>query len=643
MENLLIKSQGDLFQIGDRQIPKTNYRELNLDSRAVVSDERTIDLSVSSDQPYKRWWYYEILDHEAEAVDLSRMNDGAMALYNHNRDEYLGVIEKAWLDGGKLYNTIRFDDHELAEKIVKSINNGIVKNVSIGYRIDEMVLVKTSNDDLDTYKATRWTPFESSFVTVPADASVGVGRQYFDLIPGEDLEQRITNSVLKNISQELNMTKEVEGTLLEVVSEKDIRGQERDRISAITAAGQKYGCAEIATRAVEDGLTLEQARNLFADQVLSKSNQPVAQTLQPLGFNQKETKQYSVRKAILYKMGQISEKEAGLELEASRAIADKLGKPPEGIYIPTRDIAWDTRATYAAGAPGTGGATIETDLLSENFIEALRSQLVIRKLGATILSGLEGNVDIPRQATVAGTGWVGEAAITPQFESTFDKISLTPKTVATRSIYTRNMLLQSSIDIEAFIRDDLVKGISLEIDRAAINGNGIGGQPLGIVNYPGVNAVVIGANGGAPTWQNIVDLESRVATADALNGTCYYLTNSKVRGKLKTTEKANATGMFIWENDRNMGNMGSVNGYGAAVTNQVPGNLTKGTGTNLSIAIFGDFSSVIIGEWGILDIMPNQFGTGYEQGNVQVRAMQSVDVNLRRPQFLSVCSDINTI
>jgi HK97 family phage major capsid protein/HK97 family phage prohead protease len=657
-KELLIRADGDYFVVPElnRQIPKTNYRELTLDTKAAVSDERTIDLSVSSDKPYTRWWYHEILEHSDEAVDLSRMNDSAMSLYNHNRDDYLGVIEKAWLEDGKLYNTIRFDDHELAEKIVRSINKGIIKNVSIGYIVHELVLVKKSDDDLNIYKATKWTPFESSFVTVPADASVGVGRQFYDmgnLITGEvkeftpdweKLNQRIDQLVSEyQNSEEIRMGDENKTAVLEAVNEKDIRQQERDRIAAITAAGNKYGCVEIAQRAVDDGITIEQARSLFADQVLTKSQTPVAQPLEPLGFSRKETKNYSIRNAILYKMGQIHEGAAGLEIEASKAIANKLGKPPEGIYIPTGDLEWSaTRATYATGAPATGGTTLETELLSENFIEALRSQLVIRKLGATILSGLEGNVDIPRQASTAGTVWVGEGATITQFESTFDKISLTPKTVATRSVYTRNMLLQSSMDIEAFIRNDLVQSIALEIDRVAIAGNGIG-QPLGIINYPGVNAVVIGANGGAPTWQTMVNLETEVALDDALMGTCHYLTNSKVRGKLKTTEKANATGMFIWENDREIGSMGSVNGYGAAVTNQIPGNLNKGTGTNLSVCIFGDFSSLIVGEWGILDLLPNQFGTGYEQGNVQVRAMQTVDVNLRRPQYFAVCSDINTI
>jgi HK97 family phage major capsid protein len=645
MEDLLIRAEGDNFIIGDRAISAINYRELALSQKAIISDDRTLELSVSSEQSYKRWHYYEILEHSKEAIDLSRMNDGAMLLYNHNRDDYIGVIERAWISQNKLYNAIKFDTHELAEKIVRSINAGIIKNVSIGYRINELVLVEKSDEDMNTYKATSWQPFESSIVTVPADASVGVGRQFFDL----EIKSQIGEftPVWENLDRKINklLDKKIMGETANVeINEKNIRTAERERIATITAAGTKYNCIEIAQKAIEDGLSIEQARSLFADKVLNRSQEPVAQPLQPLGFSPKETKSYSLRKAILYKMGAISEKEAGLEIEASNAIALKLGQPPQGLYVPTRDLEWgNTRATYATGASATGGATVETELLAENFIEALRSQLVIKKLGAMILAGLEGNVDIPRQATVAGTAWVGEGATITQFESTFDKITLTPKTVATRSIYTRNMLLQSSMDIESFIRDDLTKGIALEIDRAAITGTGIGGQPLGILNYPGVNAVVIGANGGAPTWQTIVNLETEVALDEALMGTCYYLTNSKVRGKLKTTEKANATGMFIWENDREIGSMGSVNGYGAAVTNQVPGNLTKGTGTNLSVAIFGDFSSLIVGEWGIFDLLPNPYGTGYEQGNIQVRAMQTVDVNLRRPQYFAVCSDINTI
>ena len=134
MQDLLVRSAGDAFLVGERQIPKHNHRQLSF-SQAQITDERQLELSVSSDIPYQRSWYYEVLEHSAEAVDLSRFNDGAMALFNHNRDDYIGVIERAWLKNGKLYNILRFDTHELAERILQSINNNIIRNVSIGYVI----------------------------------------------------------------------------------------------------------------------------------------------------------------------------------------------------------------------------------------------------------------------------------------------------------------------------------------------------------------------------------------------------------------------------------------------------------------------------------------------------------------------------
>ena len=194
---VLIRSQGDVFVVGDRSIPKNNYRNIPL-VKAKISEERRLELSVSSNKPYKRYWYYEELEHSEAAVDLARFNDSANLLFNHNRDDYLGVIEKAWLGDGKLINIVRFDTHELAERILKSVNNGIIRNVSIGYVIDELVLVKKSESDYNTYRATKWTPLETSLVTVPADASVGIGRSFYDLKPNsEHSEDNGESSVCK--------------------------------------------------------------------------------------------------------------------------------------------------------------------------------------------------------------------------------------------------------------------------------------------------------------------------------------------------------------------------------------------------------------------------------------------------------------
>jgi hypothetical protein len=144
-QELLMKDLGEAFVTANPepnksypQIPKQNQRFLELNPN--ITQERTIELSVSSETPYFRWFGYEELDHSPEAVDLSRFNDGANVLFNHNRDDYIGIIQKAWLDGGKLYNRILFDTHELAEKIYQSIKSGIVRNVSIGYEINELNL-----------------------------------------------------------------------------------------------------------------------------------------------------------------------------------------------------------------------------------------------------------------------------------------------------------------------------------------------------------------------------------------------------------------------------------------------------------------------------------------------------------------------
>ena len=202
--------------------------------------------------------------------------------------------------------------------------------------------------------------------------------------------------------------------------------------------------------------------------------------------------------------------------------------------------------------------------------------------------------------------------------------------------------MQGSLDVEALIRFDMLQQMALGIDLAAISGTGISNQPLGILNYPGVNSVSIGANGGAPAWSHLVQLETEIAVDNADDGTCYYLTNARTRGKLKTTAKVTGQDVFLWTDSPTEKGMGMINGYGAAVSNQVPSNGTKGSGSSLSSIIFGDFSQLLIGEWGVLEIMPNPYGQGYPSGSVQIRTMVTVDVVPRRPQYFAVITDVVT-
>ena len=619
METTQIRKRSDYFEVGNKKIPAHGHRLLTIQNSVIASD-RTLELSVSSDAPYERWFYREILDHSPDAVDLSRFNDGANLLFNHNRDDYIGVIERAWLDGGKLMNKVKFDTHELAQKIHDSVNAGIIRNVSIGYIIDELVLEKQSENGLDTYRATRWTPYETSLVTVPADATVGVGRSF-----------EIVNNIEKPMEE--STTYKVETDIS--INEHDVKRQERDRIRGILAAGKKYGCTELAQRAVDEDMSLEQARSLFLDQVKGKQ-EPVATTVSPVGMSKKELKRYSLRKAIAYQAGLLRASDAGLELEVSDALAKQLGKTPEGVFINPQELV---RADYFTGTAETGGDLIETELLSERFIESLRNMSAILPLGVTYLSGLEGNIDIPRQASFSDAYWLGESDTITQDESTFETIGLRPKDIAVRSKVTRRMLLQSSIDIERFMRNDLITAIALGIDKAIIMGTGTGNEPLGILNYPGVNSLDLGVNGGALDWASVVDMQTQIEIDNAMEGDCAYVFNAITKGKLKTTlDHDTGAGRWIWQDTTNSYE-GNVAGYRARCSNQLPSNLTKGIGTNLSAGIFGNFRNVLLGNWGVLDLMTDPY-TGFNEAIVQIRAIQTLDFELRRPDYFCVASDI---
>ena len=662
-QELLIRSEGDRFIVSDannqiRQIPKNNYRDLSLDSRAMVSNDRKIDLSVSSDVPYKRWWYYELLEHTKDAVDLTRMNDGAMNLYNHKRDDYLGVIEKAWIENGKMYNTVRFGTHKRAEEIVKAINEGIMKNVSIGYRVDELVLFKKSDDDLNTYKATKWTPFESSFVTVPADATVGVGRQYIDLAPSQSVEileqvKEVTpdweklnqkvNQVIETVdglvSEDKNMSGENQSTPVLEVNESDVRASERERVGGVYALIKKYGNPEIGQRAIDEGLSIVETRSLYLDKV-KDTQEPVAKTLNPVDLPNNDANKYSFLKAIGVASGRIKPENAGLEVEVSDHIQETRmgGKPPEGIYVDqTRLVSY--RAPYDTQTPAAAGNLISTDLLADRFIEALYNQSAFLSAGVTYLRNLTGNVEIPREDTFTNGYWVSEGAPITEDEGTFDKIVLSPKKLACLSKVTYEMIHQASIDLEQLMRARLIRGLALELDRTIGFGSGIGEEPLGIVSHPEVLSIVLGANGGALEWAGYIDMQGEVDNANAMMGNSFcYVMNSRSKAKsMKTLDHSTGTGNWIWQPGAN--GDGMIAGYTAKCSNQIPNNLTKGTASNLTATFFGDFSKVLMGIWSGLDVMVDPYS---ESSNaiIKIIAKQLVDLQLSRGQYFCVATDV---
>jgi phage head maturation protease len=188
-----VKKRKDPVAPKEKTLGTKQFREMNAQIRAVEGDgnERTFMISFSSEDPYERWFGPEILSHDDGAVDLTRLNEIGVTLFNHNRDYVLGKIKRAWIEDGRGCAEIIFDSDDDAEKIYQKVASGTLKGVSVGYivnRYEEVSAGEVSKDGRfqgPCTIATQWMPFEISIVSVPADATVGVGR---DLLETEETE-----------------------------------------------------------------------------------------------------------------------------------------------------------------------------------------------------------------------------------------------------------------------------------------------------------------------------------------------------------------------------------------------------------------------------------------------------------------------
>lgn len=337
---------------------------------------------------------------------------------------------------------------------------------------------------------------------------------------------------------------------------------------------------------------------------------------------------------------------AGLELEASRAAAQRMGREPEGFFVP---YDWASRSLRSlrpretrdmqVGDPIYGGYMVSEDLLAQSFIDMLRNRALVQRAGATMLTGLVGDVDIPKQSSGATAYWVGEGGAPTESTPQLGQVKLRPRTCGGYTDVTRRLLKQASIDMEIFVRTELAAVIALAIDYAALHGSGSANQPLGLQYVSGIGSVVGGTNGAAPDWSDIVSLETEVAQDNADVGRLAYMTNAKVRGKLKATMRTATYGDIpIW-ND--MAGNTPLNGYACWVTNQVRSDLTKGSSDVCSALFFGNWADLLIGMWGGLDVLVDPY-TNSTSGTVRVVAMQDVDVQVRHAESFAAMLDALT-
>ncbi len=297
--------------------------------------------------------------------------------------------------------------------------------------------------------------------------------------------------------------------------------------------------------------------------------------------------------------------DAGRERELSAELARRSGRRFEGMAIPLaifrRPVRHEERVlTTAAPGGGPGSNIIATDHMGAQFIDILRARMVVRQLGATVLNDLRGNVDIPRLKASGTAGWVAENAAISAADHQFEKAQLTPKHVGALAEFSRNMLLQSSPDIEALVRSDFADILAQAVDQAAINGGG-SNEPDGILQTSGVDTSVSMSSG--PTWATVLQLIETVETANSMGSA--FATNPSAVRKMRSTAKVSSTdSVMIMEAPAMLA------GFPLASTTNVPSTLTDGASPETldrSALIFGNWADLLIGYWSVFDLLVNPY------------------------------------
>ena len=583
-------------------------REAVIEIQTREEGKESFRFSFSSEQPVERWFGPEVLSHDADAADFSRLNNGAGPyLWNHNREVVLGRVDRAWIDSDRRgYCEVTWSPatkirgSEEAKRRLE-IESGIVRNVSFAY--DILDAVERGGNII----VTKWQALEVSSVSIPADPTVGLDRSDDPSIQGESVKDAGSPTTCSN-----EMTTETPTVDLEVVRSEAAKA-ERDRAATIRAMTERFNLADLGEELIRGGKSVAEAQAVVLERVGARKPEPVADANGDIGMTDQEVREFRFLRALNYLANpndRAAREAAAYEIEVSNAAQKRYGKTINGITVPN-DVL---RRDLTVGVPSAGGNLVGTNLLVGSFIELFRNRLALANAGVTVLNGLTDNIAIPRQTSSATAYWIGEGGSPTESQQAVDQVNMSPKGLAAFTDYSRRLLLQSSIDVENMIRDDFVRIMALEADRAGLYGIGGANQPLGLLNTTGIGTQTITGTG---TFAEYIGMETDLGVANADAGSLRYIVNATTRGGLKSTEKAAGTAQFVYER---MNGQDEINGYPVIVSNQLQSN----------DCVFGDFSQMVMGFWSGLDLMVDPYA-GATAGNVRIIAMQDMDIAVRQP------------
>jgi len=622
-----------------------------------------VSIAFASDLPYERWWGIEILDCSPEAVRLDRLNDGAAILYNHNWDDLRGhhVPQSVVADGHVVRGDAIISWACDEGKTIALITGNHLTKASVGYEVHAVVEQTTTKSgdpisrNLDgrlfgrvlercqreapgdlavfrraldhaagpldraadaptTYRVIDWEPLENSLVTVPADASVGVGR----MADRDTASPQTPASIPDPIPQGARQVTPEEIAALKAAATADAL-QRIKNIESLAKQFESFGLGELPAQAIRNGTSAED----FTKQLMAHVAQRGQAWTPEIGLSAQEVKRYSIVRAIRAMLAN-DWSGAGLEREASNAFAAKaqqagLQRQAENSFFLPMEVQ---RRDMTVGTTTAGGHMVATTLRPQDFIELLRNATLLKSLGARTLSGLVGNADITKQTGAATGYWLStEATAITESQQTIGLLQLRPKVLGAYTEISRLLLQQSTPDADMFVMEDLAQVLGVALDAAGINVGG-SGAPVGILGTGSIGAFTGTTLGLAA----LLDAQVDVAGANALHPGCAYLTTPTVASLLAQRQRFASTDTPLWK-----GNIleGEVLGFKAVSTNQMPA----------ATAIFGDFRQVIFAEWGALELAANPYAN-FPAGITGIRAFLTADVGVRIAGAFSASSSI---
>lgn len=656
------------------------HRSLSGEIRRVRMDGEGEDAAhryefrASSEEAVEMWpGVMEVLDHGAEAVRLDWLASGnAPALKMHDRYSQVGVVEKAAIEGRSVAVTVRVSPSQ--KDLIADLEAGIIRNVSIGYRVHAEFLEKRETDDEGyttraTWRVTDWEPTEVSFVSIPADRSVGLGRAEDD-----DLVKRRVKFLEDRLRAETNTTMPTEAPTtteparaenppsapasaapkaqgITAADRADIQKEERARVAGILAAAEKARASNLGDHADTAQKFISEGRSVgdFNQHVLDNIPQGGNVSQRDLGVSEKEAKRYDLNK-VINGMARGDMRGCEYELEVSDAVKERNGKDNDRVAIPLdvlmrgyiprdsrqRDLVSVTLSS--SGQTDTGSKLVETDLLAEMFIESLRESTPVLGLGVTMIPGLTGDVSIPKELLTPDFYWVAEDAEPTEGDATFGSVDLEFKTVAARIPFTRQAMKQTTPNLEGVLTRSLRIGLGIAIESAIINGAGSSTVPQGVLGMSGIGDVT---TGGTVTLDDLLALEEALGNANANVASAVTVTNSRGKRRLFSAKKDAGSGVFLAERDgagRFMTDIGP-----GVVSNNVPSNLTDGgdpATLDRSAIIHGVWRSYVVAMWGGVELARDT-ATKAPTGGVVLRVFQDLDGTVARAGEFAAIQDLS--